>query len=310
MPEDRTWDGASAPPASSGGDPAKDAAPGGSGVWTLPPPSPPLSQYVVSGDTVHDNVTGLDWLRTTLVSQAWTVVIDRCESMVAAGHDDWRLATRLELLSILDFAGVDTTLRRELFPAAPTKGLGTFFWTSSRVGASRDMRWAVDVYGGRPGRFDKGLLGRPACVRGPFFLGAAPFDANAPPAPSPFAVDQDTITDRRLGLVWTKTGKPDAHWVSLLEAKDYCEHLTIPGVGAGFRLPTIRELLTLVDESRHETDEVSYAEFGMPNGTRYWSSTPWPGADGENFAYEASYGTVIGTAWDTGNSMPSVRCVR
>jgi hypothetical protein len=60
----------------------------------------------------------------------------------------------------------------------------------------------------------------------------------------------DSVHDRHSGLIWTKqtlaAGKLD-----FKEAEASVSNLRLDGVG-GWRLPTIRELLTIVDYERHD----------------------------------------------------------
>ena len=89
----------------------------------------------------------------------------------------------------------------------------------------------------------------------------ATFDASSP-----------TITDRKTGLTWQRTASPVQP--SLAAARGYCA-----GLGK-WRLPTVKELLTLVDEKSH--DEVQ----GGVAVHRYIDSNAFPSSPGGPFAAE------------------------
>jgi hypothetical protein len=116
------------------------------------------------------------------------------------------------------------------------------------------------------------------------------------------------IQDAFTNLVWER--KPTSGAVTEAQAAMYCQQLTLAGYN-DWRLPTYKELLTLVDE-QIETDftglpkAYSWAAFPYPVNVnlRYWSSTP--------------VGLSVWTVrFDTGDGEPDnpaspdyVRCVR
>jgi hypothetical protein len=79
----------------------------------------------------------------------------------------------------------------------------------------------------------------------------------------------DSVSDRSTGLIWTKqtlsVGKLD-----FKDAEKAVANLRLDGVG-GWRLPAVRELLTLVDYDRHSPaiDPLFEAKSDW-----YWTSTP------------------------------------
>jgi len=92
------------------------------------------------------------------------------------------------------------------------------------------------------------------------------------PAATPgkrFEVIGETVRDSATGLTWTR-GNVSTERLEWQAAKDACEKLVLDG--GGWRIPTIKELLTLVDYERHSPaiDPVFTCE---PNW--YWSSTPY-----------------------------------
>ena len=76
---------------------------------------------------------------------------------------------------------------------------------------------------------------------------AASSSADAPPDRYTTNSSQSLVTDVRTGLVWQEP--PAAATYTWEQAQAYCRNLSIGGM-RGFRLPTLKELLTLVDPVR------------------------------------------------------------
>jgi hypothetical protein len=101
-----------------------------------------------------------------------------------------------------------------------------------------------------------------------------------------------TVTDTSTGLMWQKETPDDAKtWE---QALSYCENLTLGG-HTDWRLPTIKELRSLVDYTRYNP-AINTTYFPDTVASDYWSSTTY--ADGPDYAwivyfyggYDVSYG--------------------
>ena len=116
---------------------------------------------------------------------------------------------------------------------------------------------------------------------------AVPARADAPSAQyEAFAKDFPFIYDTKTHLRWQRFVDPKAQQQSILAAMTYCATLTL---GSGYRLPTVKELLTLVDEEPHDEFEQGLikpryidrnAFAGTPTELRYLTlsddkSNPW-----------------------------------
>ena len=109
-----------------------------------------------------------------------------------------------------------------------------------------------------------------------------------------------TITDNATGLVWEAVSRGPMPW---REAMDSCAALHLAG-HADWRLPTIEELLTLVDYERHNPACDPVLEMRSYN---YWSSS--------TYQVNPSYAWVVdfdspGTDDDNKASSYAVRAVR
>jgi hypothetical protein len=105
----------------------------------------PLS-YANNGDgTVTDNVTRLMWQQAVSTTMyAWGDAVAYCPKLTLAGHDDWRLPSRIELVSIVDDSPTDASVDSAAFPGTPSGP----FWTSSRLAGSSTDAWVVVFNGG------------------------------------------------------------------------------------------------------------------------------------------------------------------
>lgn len=122
-------------------------------LWPMPNAASSGLPHPASYDTkaagvVVDNVTGLMWQAVASSSTfSWPAAKDHCAALVLGGFSDWRLPSRIELISIVDYTiakpgpVIDTTA----FPGAPN----VIFWTASPealYGGSR--AWYVEFDNG------------------------------------------------------------------------------------------------------------------------------------------------------------------
>jgi len=143
---------------------------------------------------------------------------------------------------------------------------------------------------------------------------ALPATADAPQNPPQYAqFDRDSteITDNFTKLVWDRRRiQKSAQSTTDL----YCNATVFPGVG---RAPTVKELLTLVDEDAHQEydsslkpplvfkniDQLAFPD--TPTDLPYWTSTPAGG--GKFWAVDFSTGKTVVL---DGTSTANIRCVR
>lgn len=86
------------------------------------------------------------------------------------------------------------------------------------------------------------------------------------------ADEAGVIMDTKTGLVWQARAVPPRR--TFAEADTYCRTLSIGPRTTGWRLPHIRELLTLLDPSQPEAPTWDRASFGRTGPSQVWSDTP------------------------------------
>lgn len=268
----------------SGSGGAGDQGTGGDGEptdevigWAMPnPPSsglPNPASYDTSIEgVVLDDVTGLMWQREGSprddsyleLGDLGQILSTRAEAYCAglslAGYDDWRLPARIELASLIDFEKFDPAIDAEVF-LDDWEASGSSAFLSSSEGPREDQLWSIDFESGE----SRGLGQRVRCVR-----------AEVPSAPSSqrYVVGEGgtagTVTDTSTGLVWQRT--PSDERFNFEDAQAHCADLDL--AGKGFRAPSMKELLTLVDETNLQDPAIDTSVFDMPvDGGLFWTSS-------------------------------------
>lgn len=136
--------------------------------WPMPDSTPgastPASYDVTSvPGVVIDNVTGLQWQRERPLSYlgcsgmrelpydicSWPEAVGYCNALVLAGHDDWRLPSKIELESILDLTRASIKVDLTIFP--DTKA--DWYQTSSPYVDTPGLVWMVSFEYGANNQF-------------------------------------------------------------------------------------------------------------------------------------------------------------
>ncbi|MBM9579715.1 DUF1566 domain-containing protein [Leptospira sp. 201903070] len=135
-------------------------------------------------------------------------------------------------------------------------------------------------------------------------------------------VGNGTILDQKSGLVWQKCASGQGSigdsysdctigaavsldWISALA---YCNSLNLGG-GAGWRLPSVKELVSLVDYSKATSPFINQVFF--PNASsNYWASTTHPSGSYKFQAYQVLFANGTYDTFDKTTALARVRCVR
>jgi hypothetical protein len=294
---------------------APDGPPRPTGAAPFPMPNPRSSglpypqSYSTSeaSDLVLDLVTGLEWQRgvdTGPGESGGFVPSDaasHCDELVLGGHDDFHLPTRLELVSILDPSTSDPAIDTDAFPDTPAEA----YWTSTPVAADPESAYYANLFFGYTSSNLNAYEQFVRCVR----------NERQPELPTDdrFYVEGGTVRDRMTGLRWERD--PIFQGDSFERARTYCGEVIING-HANFRVPSVKELQTIVDDTRVDV-LIDAGAFPNASGETYWSSTRFAGEPTD----EPDAGSAPVLAWsvrfsdgysqtedvDTANR---VRCVR
>ncbi len=125
-----------------------------------------------------------------------------------------------------------------------------------------------------------------------------------PEKPSRFIDNKDgTVTDKETNLTWMK--QDDGKRRKWEEAKKYCEGNQAKLPGEGWRLPTVKELISIVDYDKYgpAIDPI----FTETQTSYYWSSTPYAGASGYAWIVFFGDGDVYWVGMDGGYHVRPVR---
>jgi hypothetical protein len=259
--------------------------PTGSGL-----PNP--ASYTVANGIVHDNLTCLDWQQVESSSSYTNAdAITYCEGLSLGGYDDWRVPTRVEVESIMDWT------RSPAIDAAFTGASGfhktgsNWILTIRQAGAGKTCgatpadpdagtaagpgtcAWAFNFGDGIVSNaYAAATAGRVRCVRGNGTGEAFSDPALAPPNQYT-VISADEVQDNYTGLIWQRTGNSSG-LITWDQAVAYCSSLTIGG--NTWRLPSVRELATLVDETQvapaiNRTMFPS-TQYGARSNNWYWAS--------------------------------------
>jgi hypothetical protein len=142
-------------------------------TWTLwPMPNPasaelpnPASYDTSKAGVVTDKITGLAWQRVVPAgSYDLSGATDYCAGLDLGGFADWRLPSRIELVSLLDFTVATPTIDAQSFPSTPA----AHFWTSTPYlfdPAPDAFAWAIYFDNAAVQGDEKVTLNRVRCVR-------------------------------------------------------------------------------------------------------------------------------------------------
>ncbi|MBN2034530.1 MAG: DUF1566 domain-containing protein [Deltaproteobacteria bacterium] len=245
----------------------------------------PTYQLSPDGLMVTNLNTGLMWQQADDgVSRDWYQAVAYCEDLDLGGHSDWRLPSRMELVSIVDYGRYDPAIN-PVFSAQ-----SSLYWSDSTEADDADFAWYVSFYYGDAyyGEY-KSYTNYVRCVRGGPLLNGS-FEDNG----------DGSVTNTSTGLVWQQAD--DGRERNWQEALSYCEDLELAGK-TDWRLPNIRELQSIVDDGRYDPaiDPVFSAQ-----SSHYWSGSTY--ANLEYSAWDVDFGYGLAYYAHKGGAN-YVRCV-
>lgn len=219
--------------------------------------------YAKIGGTVYDPVSGLMWEQAfaagPFTRDEAKARCDELNKAPFAGYSDWRFPTPFEALTL-----VDSSRNLGLSPAVFSgQQQNTGIWTSGvepglALGYMLGLNWNVMILRSITQSSPASSL----CVRGSLVNGGFTVAASG-----------NVVVDSRTSLKWQRAMAPSTYtWAQALA---YCSGLAIDGAG-GYRLPSYKELWSIVDTTK-ASPAVDTALFpGTPTGSM-WTSSPVTG---------------------------------
>lgn len=128
--------------------------------WPVPSTAP--TGYTDNADgTVTDSVTGLMWEKTgTTTAMTQPAAVTYCATMATTGgHSDWRLPSRIELVSIVDYG------RNPRISPLFTGTASSDYWSSTSSAENSSFAWFVHFGNGSTDVDDTSGMGNVRCVR-------------------------------------------------------------------------------------------------------------------------------------------------
>jgi len=226
-----------------------------------------------------------------------------CASLTLDGIDSWRLPTYNELLTIVNYERHQPSIY-DIFQHTNDKE----YWTQTeRVANTGLYKWTI--------HFKRGVVD--------FATGAYPTSyttthnvrcvsdefANKRLKKRDFSKNGDIITDNINRLLWQDSlnTKVDKH--SFLDANEYCDNLSLGGVTSGWRLPTVKELASLIDvEAYDPAIDVNFTSTAYNDA--YWTSNAQSGLDTSKWNIHFKDGKINLSGTNHSSFDQYVRCVR
>jgi len=268
----------------------------------------PEGLTVLANGTVTHSLTGLMWQQDATSAGGkltWGEAMQYCQALDLGGYSDWRLPSGAELTSIMAIAQSIEVMDSDL-PFEPKLSDKRSVWTGSPDRSDPTRAWILKSnYAFNP--VAKSTPGNVRCVRG-----VSPVKE---PQPRFVFPSSGQVNDLATGLTWHQCS------ISAELAYDDSPSLACKGKntglpGSGWRLPTIRELESLVVRERSPAFDTSVFVNFPSAGThlRFWSSSQEFDGSGDNYVIDfkdgAMYSVGGGCQWCEHQSGAHVMCVR
>lgn len=200
--------------------------------WPLPPDSPTalsVQEAAPGEDVIVDALTGLMW-RAAPPASVGSLAEGKthCEGLSWGSFDDWRLPSVIEAITFVDHSKPYPAFDGNIFTFLPESQLNSANYITSTPVIGEDTTWSPIYSVGWIGQNNTPVVA--FCVRGGSILPGTPR----------YLLEEDgtTVYATRTDLTWRRASAGPMDWNA---AKTHCES------ESGWRLPTAKELLSIVD---------------------------------------------------------------
>ena len=215
----------------------------------------PMSFTDNGNGTVTDNVTDLMWQQQDDgISRTWDNAGTYCSSLSLGGYSDWRLPSKKEFITIINYGTSSPAIDLTYFPNTKSSP----YWSSTTSTYGTLDAWRVYFLHGHFNSDSSSSNTYVRCVRSGQY-----------PAQSFTDNGNGTVTDNVTDLMWQQ--QDDGTERSWRVAIVYCEGLSLGGQ-TDWRLPNIKELESITDDSTYNP-AIDTTYFSNTQSLAYWSST-------------------------------------
>lgn len=137
--------------------------------------------------------------------------------------------------------------------------------------------------------------------------GWAPRAARANAPAGRYTVSGGVVYDTKTKLTWQQTASTTAY--SYTDAKTQCSTAGAALGGTGWRMPTVKELMTLIDRSKATGPVIDTTAFLSTTSASYWTATTTAWSATGTWVVDFTDGRVTSTSTNFPNTNV-VRCVR
>jgi len=241
------------------------------------------NRFSAAEDSVKDHLTGLIWKKNANLAEfplTWKEACQFADQLngrsTNAEWNGWRLPTRRELFSLVSHQHTNPSLPH----GHPFTGVFSgYYWTSTTCSRLPDQAWYVHLGGGRVYRGMK---------HGSYMVWPVRSKVqNRPSSQERLTCNGSIYFDSRTDRWWYAGRdllREPCSWEAALGTIAELNDRELDG-HSSWRLPTIRELESLVDDSRHSPALVIDISLGAVPITGWWSST--------TSTYEPRYAWVL-----------------
>lgn len=270
--------------------------------------------YSRQNEIVTDNVTGLMWQDNSdviSIQKSWLTqekydtaaygdtsgdtASSYCKNLTLGNYTDWRLPSKRELESIIDYANYSPALDTTVFSYFSNEN----YWTSYT-----DTQSTLSVYV----RFREGTTGNSNKLTNNYIRCTRSTEIPRPHLAHSYGTVKDSVNEREWQDDYSDNSGviKNTTWENAI---NYCENLTLDSK-EDWRLPNINELKSIVD-LRQSFPSIDKTAFLKTEATNYASSTSYI-SNPNNIAWFVTFNNNGRTyLWDFNkDSNVNVRCIR